>query len=187
MAATEELEKKSPIRILEAHAGWLDRPLCRRYAYAGFKTFRIPVGQSDAVSDVSWHWAFGLFAEEYEVLGAWPAQTEPALVAQALVDRGIEHIAATSADSSSELIRQSWNSTTRLIAEALSDRPARGTAHNQCPQQRIALLTAAAAADVVQATVERAIKRRGPFPDETAAADFVTAALQKADQRFYGA
>jgi hypothetical protein len=165
-------------------ADWLSKPLCCRYAFAEFKTLRLPVRDGDAVREVAWRWALGLFKQdEYEVLSAWPAQAPPADVADELHKRGIEHLKVICADGGMDCTSIypdaiSWPS---VGAPHVAGLPA--TAGVFGPRRHAALESAAAAAARLQASIERAIKRRAPFADESSAAAFLALTLENADRR----
>lgn len=167
---------------------WLSRPLCCSYAFAEFRTLRLPVRDGDAVKDIHWRWALGLFKQdEYEVLGAWPAQVVPALVAQDLQERGIEHIKAIAAEGGADFVSQYPDAAPWPSVNGIPDAQPRGAARVFGPRRRAALQSAAATARRLQTSITRAIKRRAPFANEAAAADFLALALQDADRRFYAA
>ena len=164
---------------------WISRPLCCRYVFGDFKTLRLTVCDGDSVKDVDWRWALGLFAKgRYEVLGAWPAQAVPELVADDLYQRGVESFKAVSADVRLAFISRypgaaSWSS-------AEGDRDVRPPSAPGAfgPRRRAALRSAAATAERLQTSLKRAIRRSAPFADEVAAAEFLVKTLQRADRRF---
>ncbi|CAM4160305.1 hypothetical protein [Roseateles saccharophilus] len=166
---------------------WMRRPLCRRYVCAEFKTLHLPVRDGDTVRRVGWRWALGLFKQgQYEVLGVWPAQLAPGLVAEDLHDRGIEQIKVIAGTGQAE-----WVST---YPDAVIWSSAGGTASENPPapapgafgpRRRATLHSAAATAERLQACMTRAIQRHPPFEDEAAAAAFLAQALERADRRLH--
>lgn len=167
---------------------WLSKPLCSRYVFAEFKTLHLPVRDGDAVEDIPWRWALGLFKQnQFEVLGAWSAHALPAHVAQDLHDRGIEHIKAISAEGGADFASQYPDAAPWPSAEDSLNMPSSSAARVFGLRRRAALQSAAATAESLQTTITRAIKRRAPFADEAAAAAFLAEALQMADRRFYAA
>ncbi|MEO6279863.1 hypothetical protein [Roseateles sp.] len=165
---------------------WLSRPLCCRYVLAEFKTLRLPIRDGAEVLDMSWRWALGLFKPgEYEVLGAWPAGAPSVDVAHDLHQRGLEHLTAVSADVGMDCASTfpdavCWSS---VGDPNITRVPPSGSFG---PRRRAALRSAAATARRMQISINRAIKRRGPFADEAAAAAFLAQTLERADRRLYG-
>ncbi len=168
----------------ELTARWLSRPLCVRYVLADFKTIRLPVRDGAKVRDLSWRWALGLFKPgEYEVLGAWPVAASSVDVAHDLHQRGVEHLSAISADAdmdySAAFPDACWFSVSELDSTTIPAAAGFG------PRRRAAIRLAAATAHRMQTSITRAIKRRGPFADEAAAAAFLAQTLERADRRLY--
>lgn len=166
------------------HAAQRSRALCGRYVFAEFRTLHLPVRDGDAVRCAPWRWALGLFRrDQYEVLGAWPAQDSPALVVHDLHERGIEHLRAVAGIGVADCISRypdavSWPSD---CEPGGTSSPAVG---GFGPRRRAALESAIAVAERLQQRMARAIKRHGPFSNDLAAADFLRESLEKADRRF---
>lgn len=174
--------------MIRPQTPWFSKPLCCRYVLAEFKTLPLPVRDGDAVKDISWRWALGLFKQdEYEVLGAWPARVSLALVALDLHVRGIEHINAIVAEASADLAPLDPDATLWPMAESGLDALHPSTAAAFGHGHRTALQPATATAERLHKSLTREIRRRAPFADEVAAATFLAQALEKADRRLYAA
>ena len=175
---------ESPNSVLGSRPiGWRSKPLCSRYVVAEFRTVSLPVRDGDAVKRVHWRWALGLFRQDqYEVLGAWPAHDSPAHVVHELHERGIEHLTVvkglrlgcTSADGDSV----PWS----MACDAGGENSP--TTRGVGPRRLVVSGSTVATAERLQMRITRAIKLRGPFSDEAAAANFLLRALEKADLHF---
>ncbi|MFG6433550.1 hypothetical protein [Roseateles sp. LYH14W] len=164
-----------------SRAAALSKPLCCRYVLAEFKTLTLPVRRDGVVEQSRWRWALGLFkGDQYELLGAWSAQVPALSVAHELHDRGIEHIMAISAEGGVDC-RATYPD---AVAWSACSDPHAASAFG--PRRRAALLSAAATAERLQASLTRAIKRRAPFADEGAAVAFLMHALENADRQLQG-
>jgi len=166
-------------------ASWRSRPLCCRYALVEFKTLDLPIDGGDAVRHVPWCWALGLFTQDqYEVLGAWPAQASSAEVGHDLHQRGIEQIKAITASDGTECSEHFPGAVTlpRAFESEAAGTPTRAGVFG--PRRVAALKSAATTADRLQRRVANAIQRRAPFADEAEAVAFLLHALEKADRRF---
>jgi len=167
---------------------WLGKPLCSRYAFAAFKTLRLPVSNGDAVKDIGWQWALGLFRRhEYEVLGAWPVEATQAYATLDLHKRGAEHIEVISTEESADFAIQYFRATPLHPAKDDIDAITLRASRAFGPRRRVALSSAVAMAARLQTSLVRAIKRSEPFANEAAAISFLCRQLQKADRRFYKA
>ena len=166
----------------QRHAVGPAKLLCRRYVSANFRALDVLVRDGNTVKAVSWLWALGMFREDqYEVLGAWPINISPDQVIHDLHERGIEQISAISENHGGDctlphLIADRWRSSPKLGVAGSAVRTF------ELPELR----SGNAAAERLQISITRAIKRRAPFPDD-AAAEFLSRTLEKADRRFYEA
>lgn len=167
-------------------AQWVNRPLCSRYVQAEFKVLSLPVGGGEAARGVPWYWALGLFAQDqYEVLGAWPAQSFPEQVARELRNRGIENIRAIVATSDIDATSMFPDVFAWSPALASSATDSRSAARTFGPRHHAVLHAAVATGNRLHTRIARTIERHGHFNDETAAAAFLIQLLEEVDRRFY--
>lgn len=176
--------KSLAIKSLQA-VRCLSKPLCCRYVLAEFKTLRLPVRDGAEVREMSWRWALGLFkTDEYEVLGAWPMEATSADVAHDLRKRGVERLTAVSADTGMNC-SSTFPDAVCLSPVSQPHSTSAPAAASFGPRRRASLRSASATAQHMQVSITCAVKRRGPFADEAAAAAFLAQTLERADRRLY--
>lgn len=168
-----------------SRSAWFEKALCCRYVLAEFKNLVLPIRRGNAIQPSRWRWALGLFEwDQYELLGAWPVAASSADVAHDLHRRGVEHLTAISADADMDC---SASFPDAVCCSSVSELNSTSipAATRFGPRRRAALRSAAATAHCMQVSISRAIKRRGPFADEAAAAAFLAQTLERADRRLY--
>jgi len=163
---------------------WLGKLLCCRYVFAEFRTLHLPVRNGDAVKQIPWRWALGLFKpNEYELLGAWPAQVPLPAIANELHDRGMERVHAISAEAVVDFASRYPGAVTWPPAGGLDAAVPPSSALGFSRRRLAALQSAIATAERLQHSITGAIKRKAPFADEGAAVAFLMRALENADRR----
>jgi hypothetical protein len=162
---------------------WLTKSLCCRYVFAEFKTLHLPVRDGEAVKQTPWRWALGLFKpDEYELLGAWPAQVPLPAIANELHDRGIERVHAISAEAVVDFASRYPGAVAWPPAGGLDAAGPPSSALGFSRRRLAALQAAIATAERLQHSITGAIKRKAPFADEGAAVAFLLRALENADR-----
>lgn len=165
-------------------SAWFTKSLCCRYVFAEFKTLHLPVRDGDAVKQIPWRWALGLFKpDEYELLGAWPAQVLLPAIANELHDRGMECVQAISPDAGVDFASRYPRAVTWPQAAGLDAAVPPSSALGFSRRRLAALQSATATAESLQHSITGAIKRKAPFADEGAAVAFLMHALENADRR----
>ncbi len=158
-------------------ASWSATPLCVRYLVVRFGRLRVPMLKDGSAAASEWHWALGFFTDgQCEVLDAWPDEGEGTAqrIAMDLHHRGIERLNVVAAEDgllqAVGILRPKLcrNTTAELIASgALGSRMRRAVQWTEVAGQHL------------QGRMSRRAKRKGPFVDDAAAADFIAQAFQR--------
>lgn len=158
--------------------------LCCGYAAACFCALRVPLGEGRRVGGLSWQWALGLASDGgFEVLGLWRGEGDelPRRIAADLNARGVERIDVLLADGGlSDVL--AWFRPRLICAAGEGPLDAGGLA----PHLQSAILRTGAAAQWLQARLQRSVLRHGPFESDAVAADFIAAALTRAERALQG-
>ena len=159
-------------------AGWLGRPLCRRYVLGIFDGAVVRSEGGQGGRDRTVHWATGWLADgECEFLGAWIEPEEspegpPRMLAD-LKRRGVEriwHVAGTDAGGLRERVSAAFPGSTP------------GSSGDRLPPQALATAPEHVAAQVRQ-RLKQGIRRHGSFESGSAVLDFLARALQRTERR----
>ncbi len=168
-----------PYRFWDA-ARWFNGTLCCRYVVVQAGSLRVPTWNDGVMVASEWHWALGLFTDgRFEVLGAWRGggAATAAQIAQDLHDRGIDRIKALAANGWQIAAMARFHpKMCRSSAAELAESGAFG------PRMRRAIRWTDAAAQRLQARMQRAVQKQAPFTNAAAAADFIAQAFQRADR-----
>ncbi len=166
---------------------WLKRPLCRRYAFAQFRSARVVVQGAETCS--RWQWAFGMFADsQFELLGAWPeAFVTPQQIATDLKERGVESIGIISTHIAADDLgaRACDGDADSFLASNVLEvdgGPSATHASMLTRHRRRTLRSAIAAAESLHVGLVRALRRQAPFASDEVAANFIACWLEQADQ-----
>ncbi|MBV8037243.1 hypothetical protein [Roseateles sp.] len=159
---------------------WLSNPLCCRYLVVRFGRLRVPMRHEGSAGAADWHWALGLFTDGWlEVLGTW--RDEGAVTSQRIAadlhDRGIERIKALAGEDSLAVAMDRFRP--RASRQGMAELAECGAFG---PRMRQAIRWTDAAAQRLQARMQRVAGNPPPLPDDAAAADFLARAFQRADR-----
>lgn len=160
------------------------KALCCRYLVVHLSKVGVPAVGGQASRSSGWYSALGLASDGgFEVLGLWRGEGDelPQRIAADLNVRGVERIDALLADGgvSDALARFR----PRLICAVGEGALGAG---GLAPHLQSAVLRTEAAAQWLQARLQRSVLRHGPFESDAVAADFIAAALTRAERALQG-
>lgn len=162
----------------------LDRSLCRRYPAVHIGGLRVSIRHEVPARTGAWQWALGLASDGgLEVLGLWQGEGDelPQRIAADLNARGVERIEVLLADDGlSDSLARFRPRLICAVGEGALD------AGGLAPHLPSAVLRTEAAAQWMQARLQRSVLRHGPFESDAVAADFIAAALTRAERALQG-
>jgi len=166
-------------------SGWLNRPLCRRYALGIFDVAAVRWRDADGSRERAVHWGLGWLPDgECDFLGAWlepePASDGPRRLFADLQARGVERVrrvAGTAVSRYPERASAAFPGTTvePSFEGILADAVAGSHAGGRPSPTRLS--------EQVRAGLSQALRQRRGFESEPAVLDFFARALQRMERR----
>lgn len=168
--------------------GGSGRPLCSRYHVVVLQEL-IVLLQAEKSPALTLQWALGASVENHrEVLGLWPTeQVAPSAwreICKDLVIRGVERIDFLTRGDASAVQAMPFEASA-LTVDTQVLRFAKVTATTAQSRKRRMAHSCQAQAVLMQAELERSLRRHGPFDSTAAACTFGQAALVRLERRFW--
>ena len=174
---------------IDQSAGRRMHPLCCRYVVVCFESLLVKVGECDAQNAWRVHWALGASAEgTCEVLGSWltpPAGGSPwREIVDELLSCGVERVRFLASVGASAMQAAQLGSTPLTL-----DSRGGGADLEPSPalpaRLRHIVVSARTKSQLMDAELERSLRRHGPFDTTASACTFVEAALARLERRFW--